>query len=92
MQCAGPWHWVRDVMSTAAAEHLFDRLRDAENAALRNTLGLAAHEKECAIRYGHINENVAGIRKDLRTAAWAGISAMITVLGFLVKLVFFPGA
>lgn len=63
---------------------------------LRNELGLASHEKECAIRYGHINDtmtgmhrNVAGMRRDVRNAALALIGLLLTVLGFLLKYTVF---
>lgn len=82
-------------MSTEAHE-MFERLRTAEDVGLRNTLGLAAHEKECSIRYGHINEtmssmhrSVSGVRRDFRNAAVALIGLLVGVLGFLIKLVFF---
>lgn len=73
-----------------SAEELFERMRATEDKALRNELGLASHERECAIRYGHINESVTGIRRDMRQVATAGAGVMLAVLGFLVKLVFFP--
>lgn len=70
-------------------EHLFDRLRDAEDASLRNSLGLAAHERECTIRYGHINENLAAIRKDFRNVAIAAAGCALTIIAFFVKITFF---
>ncbi len=76
-------------MMSAAADEIFERLRDVEDESLRNQLGLTAHERECAIRYGHINESVMGIQKDFRRVATAGASIMLAVLAFLVKLVFF---
>lgn len=81
----------------AVPEDLYERVRSTEDQGLRNELGLKAHEKECAIRYGHINDTMAGmktvsegIQRDLRTAATAGAGVMLAVLGFLIKLVFFP--
>jgi hypothetical protein len=76
------------MMSTAASE-VFDRLRGVEDESLRNQLKLVGHERECAIRYEHINTSVSGIREDLRKAATAGMAILMTVLGFLIKLVFF---
>jgi hypothetical protein len=72
------------------SDEVFDRLRQVEDQSLTNTLKLAGHEKECAIRYGHITESVTGIRSDMRQAVVGGITLMLAVLGFLVKLVFFP--
>ncbi len=74
----------------SATDELFERMRATEDKALRNELGLASHERECAIRYGHINESVNGVRRDFRNVATAGAGIMIAVLGFLIKLVFFP--
>lgn len=67
-----------------------DRIRELEDRALRNTLGLQSHERECAIRYEHITDSVSGIRHDLRVAATSGAGIMLAVLAFLIKLVFFP--
>lgn len=72
------------------ADEMYSRLRATEDKALRNELGLVSHEKECAIRYGHINESVSSIRADLRKAAWGGVMIGVTALSFLIKLVFFP--
>lgn len=69
---------------------MFERLRVTEDKALRNELNLASHERECAIRYGHINEGMSKIQHDFRAVATAGAGVMLTVLGFLIKLVFFP--
>lgn len=79
------------------SDEVFARLNAVEQETLSNKLNLAGHERECAIRYGHINESVAGmkenvngIRKDMRTVAYAGAGIGLAVLAFLVKLVFFP--
>jgi hypothetical protein len=52
-------------------------------------MGLQSHEKECAIRYGHINENLENINRNFRQVAFAGSGVMLAVLGFLIKLTFF---
>lgn len=74
----------------AVPDQVYDRMRAAEDRVLRNELNLMSHEKECAIRYGHINESMSGLQRDLRTAATAAAGIMLAVLGFLIKLVFFP--
>lgn len=71
------------------SDAIFDRLRDVEDESLSNQLKLAGHERECAIRYTHINESVESIRKDVKNAATAGAALMLAALAFLVKLVFF---
>jgi hypothetical protein len=75
----------------ATYEGFDERLREVELESNTNKGRLAGHERECAIRYGHINENVAGIRRDLRQAASVVATIMLAVLGFLIKLVFFSG-
>lgn len=83
-------------MDAAQIAEVHERLREAEDQGLRNQLGLASHEKECSIRYGHINDtmtgmhrSVAGVRRDFKNAALALTGILLTVLGFLLKLVFF---
>jgi hypothetical protein len=81
----------------SATDALFERMRATEDKALRNELGLVSHERECAIRYSHINENLAGmsagmatINRNMRNFATAGAGILLTALGFLIKIVFFP--
>ena len=81
---------------SAAPEVLFDRMRVAEDKALRNELNLAAHEKECAIRYGHINETMSMLNKTnermlrvLLAVGSSGVLIGVTVVGFLLKLTVF---
>lgn len=76
-------------MDDTWAKNFDARLREAEEGGLRNQLGLESHERECAIRYGHINDTMAGVRRDMRATLAGGIAIGITVLGFLIKLVFF---
>ena len=76
-------------MMSAVEEVVFDRLREVEDDTLRNELNLLGHERECAIRYGHINSSVEGIRKDMRSAATTVGTIMLAILAFLIKLVFF---
>ncbi len=71
-------------------------MRSNEERALRNEIGLQAHEKECSIRYGHINDtmigmhrSVAGVRRDFRNVGVALITLLLTILGFLIKYVVF---
>lgn len=73
-----------------------DELAAVKEKSLRNELGLQSHEKECAIRYGHINDtmtgvhrSVAGVRRDVKNASMALTGILLTVLAFLLKLVFF---
>ncbi len=74
---------------SSVPDDIWERLRDVEDETLRNQLGLTAHERECAIRYGHINASVAGLRSDFRNVAVAGVGTGMAILAFLVKLVFF---
>lgn len=83
---------------SAVPEAVFNRLRDAEDKALRNELNLAGHEKECAIRYGHINASIAEMNENnarmlrvLLAIGGSGVLIGITVIGFLVKLTVFGG-
>jgi hypothetical protein len=76
-------------MMTEISDAMFDRLRDVEDESLSNTLKLAGHERECAIRYTHINVSIEGIRGDIRKAAFAGVGFMLAALAFLIKLVYF---
>ncbi len=82
-------------MNPASGE-VFERLRAAEDRGLRNELGLETHEKVCSERYKAIHTSISGqgevvsaIRRDLRAVAIASVSGMVTIIGFLVKLVFF---
>jgi hypothetical protein len=63
---------------------------------LRNELGLASHEKECALRYGHINEtmtgmhrSVSGVRREIRTGIYSLVALLLAALAFLIKLTVF---
>jgi hypothetical protein len=76
-------------MASEAAE-LFQRMQVAEQNNLRNSLGLQSHEKECAIRYGHINQTMRAIKRDMRLGILALIGTLASVAGLLIKLVFFP--
>ncbi len=76
-------------MMSAVPDDIYNRLRDVEDESLSNTLKLAGHERECAIRYTHINESVTGIQKDIRHAVAVCGSLLLATLAFLVKLVFF---
>lgn len=73
----------------STSNEIYDRLRDVEDASLRNTLGLQSHEKECAIRYAGIQESVTGIKNVLM---WVGGALLVGMAGVLVRLVFFSGA
>ncbi len=82
-------------MSTVP-EDVYERLRNAEDKGLRNELGLEKHEEVCAERYKAIHTSISGqgevvsaMRRDLRAVAIASVSGMVTIIGFLVKLVFF---
>ena len=72
-------------MSTSA--EMFQRLRAAEDVGMRNTLGLNAHEKECALRYVHINDSITRMTNIL---LWLGATVLAGMAGILVKLQFFP--
>jgi hypothetical protein len=79
-----------------SAEELSERV-------LRNELGLQSHEKECALRYGHINEtmtgmhrsvsgvrsDVTGIRREIRTGIYSLVALLVAALAFLIKLTVF---
>ena len=70
-------------------DQIFDRMRELGEQSLRNQLGLVSHEKECAIRYEHINASVRAMRGDMKRVATGGFSIGILVIAFLVKVVFF---
>ncbi len=85
-------------MSALAGDaEVYQRLRKVEDDSLTNRLNLSTHEKECALRQGYIkmelettNATVHGIRSDMRKVASIGAGIALAVLGFLIKLVFFP--
>ncbi len=73
-------------MSTAA-EEIYERLREVEDTSLRNKLGLSSHEKECALRYEALWNEVRATNLTIR---WAGSTLLIGTLGILTKILFFP--
>ncbi len=77
-------------MAADSIAELFHRVQAAEQSNLRNELGLGSHEKECAIRYGHINQTMGAIKRDMRLAIVALIATLASVAGLLIKLLFFP--
>ncbi len=88
-------------MSAEAVDsaEVYRRLRKVEDDSLTNRLNLSTHEKECALRQGYIkaeleatNSTMDGMRGDMRKVASIGAGIGLAVLGFLIKLVFFPSA
>ncbi len=72
---------------SSASNEVFDRLRDVEKNNLRNELAIGSHEKECALRYQHINSTMGAIKRDIR---WAAIALITGLAGVRVKLLVFP--
>lgn len=73
-----------------AAMDLEERMRHIEDRTTRNELKLQGHEDTCALRYRHLDESLNAVARNQRAAAIAGASIGLAVLGFLIKLVFFP--
>lgn len=76
-------------------DELYARVREAEHGVLTTRLGLASHERECGIRYGHINTSIQNINSSVDSMKnillWVGGALLAGMAGILVKLVFFPG-
>jgi hypothetical protein len=61
------------------------RLREVEMESAANRITLASHEKECAVRYAHINENITDLK---RWVLGFGAGLIVGMGGILAKLVF----
>ena len=70
----------------ADINELFQRVRNAEDVGLRNTMGLSSHEEKCTLRYEAL---WAEVRSGNRNQRWATTALLGGMAAILAKQIFF---